>query len=267
MLDRFRRSIAQRGFAGTIQLSMVAFAWMIFPRFRHREARRQQADAEFDSRYGVDTGGVFRPKSNQVVGANWAFGGNYQAIDPSAFVQALRALQLPFQDFTFVDLGSGKGRTLMLASLFPFKKVIGVEYCRALSDIARQNIARFQPSDRLCATVDVQDGDAAEFQMPGGPLLLFLFHPFAEQVMSKVVKNVVESYRQVPRRIVVVYFIPNLSGLWEATGVFHRTQQTPAVFDTQPVQARAGKELFPIAHALYLFLLQAGSDLAAALSC
>jgi hypothetical protein len=232
--DRIRRSIAQRGYWATLRLCVISVLWIVLPRFRRHEAVREQIDAEFDWKYGVDTGGVFRPKSNQVVGENWTFGGSYQAVAPSEFLQSLEALDLPFQDFTFVDFGAGKGRSLLLASLFPFKRIIGVEYCHELNQIARQNALRFQPAERRCRRIEAIDSDAAEYEIPNEPLVIFLFNPFAEQVMSRLVNNIADSYRAHARRIVVLYHTPNLAELWERTGLFCRTQQDPAMFDTAP---------------------------------
>lgn len=259
LIDCLRRSIAQRGWFGTCQLCVVSLLWLILPRFRQTEARRRQVDAEFDRQYGVDTGGVFRPKSHEVVGGNWAFGGNYQAVDPASLLEVLSGLDLRFEDFTFIDFGSGKGRSLLLASLFPFKKIVGVEYCGELNAIARRNASRFRPVQRRCSDIEVVDQDAAAFPLPSGPLLLFLFHPFAEPVMSQVVRNVAEAYRKEPRRVVLLYFLPNLASLWEATGLFQRTQNLPAVFDTEPAFATRTKEVDASAQVFGLILMQACS--------
>ena len=40
------------------------------------------------------------------------------------------------QDYTFLDIGSGKGRVLMLASDAPFRHIVGVELSPALTAIA-----------------------------------------------------------------------------------------------------------------------------------
>lgn len=266
VVDRVSRSIAQRGYAGTLRLCLVTLGWSIFPRFRRTEARRRQADAEFDRRYGVDTGGIFRPRSDNVVGTNWAYGGSYQAVDGASFLHVLAHLRIPFEEFAFVDFGSGKGRTLLLASLFPFKRVIGVEYCRELNEIARKNVERFSPVEQRCRQLEVVDADAAEFQVPQEPLVVFLFHPFAEPVMSKVVSNLAASYHQHRRRIVVIYFFPNHARLWESTGIFERLEGTPAIFDTQPARARRRRELVAAAQAFYLVALQALSDCGSSLT-
>ncbi len=44
------------------------------------------------------------------------------------FQQAFARLDIDFEKFTFVDLGAGKGRIMLLASNFPFQRVLGVEF-------------------------------------------------------------------------------------------------------------------------------------------
>ena len=238
LADRIKRSIAQRGAWGTVKMCAVIVGWTILPTFRKAEEKRKAVDDAFDREYGVDTGGVFRPKCEDVVGENWSLGGNYQAIDPLAFRDALGAVSIPHEEFTFIDFGSGKGRTLLIASGFPFKRVIGVEYCKQLNDVAQQNILRFPASARRCDQVESIEADATQFPIPDEPLVVFLNNPFAEPVMSKVVKNVVDSFRRCPRRIVVIYFWPNLARLWEETGLFRKIQSAPAIFDTGPLMGR-----------------------------
>jgi SAM-dependent methyltransferase len=205
------------------------------PAGRAVEAKRRDADEAFDRQYGVETGGIVRPKSDEVVGDNWAYGGNYQAVDPSAFMEAVLRVPISYADFTFIDFGSGKGRSLLLASQLPFKKVIGVEYCPQLNEVARRNIERFPEAVRKCHDMEAIDADATEYDLPDGPLLLFMNHPFAESLMAKVVKNVADSFTRNPRRIVVLYFTPNFAHLWEQESAFYRIQSTPALFDTGPV--------------------------------
>ena len=50
------------------------------------------------------------------------------AIEPARFRKVLASLQIAFHDYTFIDFGSGKGRALLLASEFPFKRIIGLEF-------------------------------------------------------------------------------------------------------------------------------------------
>ena len=202
------------------------------PSLRRLAAARQAADEAFDRDDGVETGGILRSRQNELVGENWALGGNYQAVDPSAFSDALNEVTIPHSEFTFIDFGSGKGRALLLASEFPFRKVMGVEYCRPLNQIARENVQRFPAAVRRCTEIEVVDADAAEYAIPGGPLMLFFYHPFAEPVMDKVARNVSEAFQKQRRRIVVIYLVPYFAHLWERTGFLKRIRSTPAIFDT-----------------------------------
>lgn len=231
--DRLARSIAQRGLIGTIPMCWWTLRSLFTPAARDVERRRAEVDAEFDQLNDVDTGGIVRPPSPAVMGANWAHSVRYQAIDPEAFTGALSSVSLPHPEFTFIDFGSGKGRALLLAARFPFRRIVGVEYCEQMNVIARRNLARVPESTRRCNHMEIIGGDAAAFPIPEGPLVLFFFNPFGEQVMRQVARNVAESFRQSPRRIVVIYFIPWFATLWEQTGFLRRLQEWPAIFDTE----------------------------------
>ena len=55
--------------------------------------------------------------------------------------------------FDFIDFGSGKGRVLLVASHYPFRQVIGVEFSPELHEIAQENIRRYQSPARRCQAV------------------------------------------------------------------------------------------------------------------
>lgn len=214
---------------------------MIHPRARRREMERCRQDAIFDRQYQVDTGGVVRPKPESVVGDNWDMGVSYQAIDANCFTSTLQSLAIEHSQFTFVDFGSGKGRALLLASAFPFRRVIGVEYCEELNEIARRNVANYPASARKCSDIAIITADATTFAIPEGPLVLFFYNPFGERVMARVVENVMASYREVPRQIIVIYDTPYFVELWKQTGIFKTLQEAPAILDTGPIAAEFGE--------------------------
>lgn len=233
--DRIKRSLAQRGLWGTVRMCFGSLLARALPAVRQKEARRRQMDEDFDQQYGVDTGGTFRPKAGEVVGQNWALGNHYEAVEPDSFLDTLSKLQIHHADFTFVDFGSGKGRGLLLASEYHFRRIIGVEFCPALNRIARQNILRYKTSATRWQQIEIVEGDAGEFAIPDEPLLIFVNNSFAAPLMSKVAKNVTGSFARFPRRIVVLYFWPFFADLWEQTGFLRRIQSSPAIFDTGPI--------------------------------
>lgn len=232
-LNQVRRSLAMRGVVGTLHLCAVNVLGKFSSAARRVEAQRQEADAAFDREWGVDTGGIIRPDKAEVQSENWCYGIRYQAVDPTALIETLRNLSVKHEDFTFVDYGSGKGRALIIAASFPFRRIIGVEYCADLNRVARENLSRMPAHAQRCSNIEIVHADATLLPVPDGPLVLYFFNPFARPVMERVVENVAASYRANPRRMVVIYFTPYEAELWAKTGIFKKLQDAPAIFDTQ----------------------------------
>lgn len=131
--------------------------------------------------------------------------GKYQPSEPGLFQQILDELGIDFARFTFVDLGSGKGRTLLMASDYPFRRIVGAEVIPELHEIARQNIKRYQGERQRCFEMEAWLGDAREFPFPSDPLLIYLFNPFPADVLAEVLKRLRESLVDMPRECLVVY--------------------------------------------------------------
>jgi SAM-dependent methyltransferase len=108
-----------------------------------RKTLRRRRDRIFDETQGVDTAGYIELTALRTIDvAAKPFGAHYLP-SPVAFVRKLlRGLNIRYESYVFVDLGSGKGRVLLLAAELPFKEIIGVEFSPELHAIARSNIAR-----------------------------------------------------------------------------------------------------------------------------
>src|SRR6266566_1227205 len=85
----------------------------------------------FDKRHGLDTAGYLSKRDLVTGHPNDVYLTGYSAVAPSVFRQMCRrwidtlAARRRVQAFSFVDVGAGKGRALLLASELPFRKVIG----------------------------------------------------------------------------------------------------------------------------------------------
>ncbi|WP_127506185.1 class I SAM-dependent methyltransferase [Actinoplanes solisilvae] len=145
----------------------------------------------------------------------------YSPIPIHHFRRLLRRLPLDTpQDYTFVDLGCGKGRTLVLAARHGFRHVIGVELDTRLSDIARTNAAAAPTAD---TDVTVHNLDAATYDWPATPTVIFLFNPFGADTLNAVVTNVVKSLDAAPRQVVIAYFNPVHDEVLETYPTLRRT--------------------------------------------
>ncbi|MBU2669899.1 class I SAM-dependent methyltransferase [Actinoplanes bogorensis] len=126
----------------------------------------------------------------------------YAPIPVHHFRQLLRALPLGDpREFALIDLGCGKGRTLVLAADHGFASVVGVELDARLAHIARANTV-------AVPAASVITGDATDYAFPPGPVVVFLFNPFGAATLTAVVTNLEISLKETPRRLIVAYFNP-----------------------------------------------------------
>jgi SAM-dependent methyltransferase len=115
--------------------------------------------------------------------------------------------------FSFVDLGCGKGRPLILAAQLRFRRLIGVEIVPALANIARANLAQ------LGVAAEVHTGDAARFVFPPEPVVLFLFNPFKAAAIGAVIEALRAARSP---ELVVIYHAPEHGELLDASGFLTR---------------------------------------------
>jgi SAM-dependent methyltransferase len=102
-----------------------------------------------------------------------------------------------------MDLGCGKGGALITLARYPFAHVDGVEISAQLVEIARRNLSRLQINKpRIFCS------DAENFTDLDPYTYLYLYHPFREPVMKRVLENIGESLRRKPRRLTLVYKNP-----------------------------------------------------------
>lgn len=164
-------------------------------------------DAEFDAKYGVDTGGQIPQVDLDVKTDTWVHGSAYVATSPVDFSYVLRDLDVDYSKATFIDLGCGKGRVLFMAAALPWKRVVGVEFSPTLADVARSNIGKYT-GPKTCKDIVVETEDATKYRYPEGDLCLFFYDPFDDKIMKPVVENLLRAMKESSRRVLVVYFKP-----------------------------------------------------------
>lgn len=128
---------------------------------------------------------------------------------PSSWHALPRALyQLGVSDRdTFIDFGCGKGGVVQQAARRPFRRVIGVEISPVLAEIARTNLAARRRRHN-CRNVEVVVSDASEFSVPDDLTIGYLFHPFRNETLDAVLRNIIESIDRRPRRVRLIYVCP-----------------------------------------------------------
>jgi SAM-dependent methyltransferase len=202
---RLRESLRDGGGAAALSQIAGSIRWRIDPACRTLASLNLENEA-FDAAHGTDTRAEV-PLDRLGLGVEQARHGNglYRAISRSLFKDAMSRLYLDFEHYTFVDYGSGKGKALLLAAEFPFRRIVGVEYARALVDVAEANLrlhagtaARLDRVETLCL-------DAREYEPPVEPLVCFFFNPFDASVWRGVLRRLARHHAEFRLPIHLVY--------------------------------------------------------------
>ena len=111
-----------------------------------------------------------------------------------------------FSDACFLDIGSGMGRVVMLASRYPFRQIVGVEVSPALHEIARENVARFKNAHARCRDIRLVRADATACAFPRGALLVYIYNPFEGRLFSQFVERLL--HETAGEDVVLIYHTP-----------------------------------------------------------
>lgn len=164
----------------------------------------------FDQEFGVRTSGLVagrhlgsRQKNDRHITA-------YFAVAPSIFREMIVRWRqcrpvAPIDAYTFVDIGAGMGRAMLLASAYPFRTVLGVEMHPALARIGRRNLALWRSAGRTHVPMRMACRDAVEFPLPAGPCVAFLFNPFGAPVLRRLLRAWSHKLVNRPRQLDILY--------------------------------------------------------------
>jgi SAM-dependent methyltransferase len=167
----------------------------------------RRAGQRFDAAHNVTTEaliflGELDPEN---VGPGIEFATHYEATPVDDARRLLDASPLAPERSTFVDVGSGMGRVVLLAALRPFRQIVGVEISPALHEIAGDNRERFPASGVRCRDMRLVRADAASFTFPPGDLVVYLYNPFRAEVLDPVLDALLGGPQ---RDIVLIYHTP-----------------------------------------------------------
>lgn len=201
-----RDSMRARGLRGSVRYLAEQFVECVKDSLPERR-RMRFGDIDYDCDHAVDTTWARLPLS---VRLREVFSERlYQPTVESEFAEIMQQLtRIDFDTFTFIDLGSGKGRALLMAAMYPFARVVGVEVQPELDAIARRNIETFHEPGQQCRDIESICADAREYEFPAENIVLYLFNPFPDYVLREVLTKLVASARRVPRTIFVLYNAP-----------------------------------------------------------
>ena len=200
----WKEGLTRHGFWPTAQ-SFASHFWDFLRESTPAHRRSRYGDAEYDWDYRVNTTSATVSWRDRLLGH---FHSPYQPTEPALFKEMMASLNIDFQQFTFIDIGSGKGRALLMASDYPFHRILGIELLPALHRVAQENLRAYKSDSEQCFALETVCGDARNFIFAAEPLVLYLFNPLPEPALIEVMANLDQSLSQSPRVVYLLYRNP-----------------------------------------------------------
>lgn len=124
------------------------------------------------------------------------------------FERAMKWLQPGDFEGLFIDVGAGKGRLVLRAACYPFRRALGVELSPTLTDIDRRNLEAARRRLR-CPDVSFVTQDATTFEFPADTRCVFLYNPFGGAVLDAMLANLRRSVEASPRPLALIVSTPD----------------------------------------------------------
>ena len=160
----FLRSAVLRGFVNTV--------WLI------REEPIQEKI------YGIKTSSIKKSDSAEFF--------HYQGAGYLVLFKIFKQIAGRTKAFDFVDIGCGKGRPVFVAEDFGYENLTGIDLDKELISIANLNLKSYLLKKKT-SHIEFIHTNALEYNYKNTPTVYFLFNPFNEAVLKKVLERIIAS--------------------------------------------------------------------------
>jgi SAM-dependent methyltransferase len=221
--EKFGQHIRAKGLRSSAALLGKNLVW---PYYGWLIRRSIQAHKEFDSKYGLDTQTPIPIHKLETAAPGAQYAIHYEGTAIPLVHKILRRLKTDFSRFTFIDLGSGKGRVLLIAAKYPFQLVIGIEFSETLHRIAQRNISKFveQVVIKTRPTSFNMDAGAFDFSQYENKIL-FCYNPFTTTLALRILDNLQFSLRKTGHEGILIYLGPIPPAVKERLDAFRHIAQ------------------------------------------
>lgn len=161
-------------------------------------------DCYFDYRFRLETREELLVKDMDISPKDRQHAEKYKPTRARYFQQLMKSLR-PNTEQVFVDVGCGKGRILILAALYGFQKIRGIEISPSLSNIADRNIRAFKARGRESKEIEVHCRSILNYEFQHDETFFFLYSPFDEYITERFLERLKESICEYPRELTLVF--------------------------------------------------------------
>ncbi|MEO1199045.1 MAG: hypothetical protein AAFX39_07400 [Pseudomonadota bacterium] len=156
----------------------------------------------------VSTGGFEEIGDLGVISDNFEADYHYGPTPRLMIRWIVEAIPKPHEAWTFVDIGSGRGRVLMEAVSYPFRRVIGIEFARELHADADTNLAALPSKTIRAGAVDNRLADATAFSVPAGPCVFYLANTLGGDLLRRFRDHVLTAHEATDTAMIFFYMNP-----------------------------------------------------------
>lgn len=140
---------------------------------------------------------------------------NYNIPTPAVYIKEIEKVFQNFHEFTFIDVGSGRGRVLRAAVNLNFNEIISIEKSRKLNKKLKQMFGR---------EIFLHEGDAKDFLLKkSSNAIFYFFESFSEDIFIDFIKRQIQNNKFNSMFVVLVYSRKenNLNEYLEDFHLFH----------------------------------------------
>jgi SAM-dependent methyltransferase len=162
-----------------------------------RHTRNWLSEKYHERRLGVDTEGFIVLHSLGIDSI-----ADYDPTDYRSLIVALNRVAINSERDAFLDFGCGKGRVVVIAATYPFKRVIGIDFVPEMVAAAEENIRRAAKKLR-CKEVVLYTQDIAAFSVPKDVTVTFV--NVGADLLPTVIHKLHESLEATPRKVTIFF--------------------------------------------------------------
>lgn len=174
------------------------------------ETIHRESTDDFDRKYGSRTGQIIEQIElpEQVSEDRIKYAARFHPSPVKTVKQALEGLvnyQVHYPECAFIDIGSGLGRNLLLASQYGFKRIIGVEISSYLCEQALENIEKYNAVEKIKCAAEILNLDVLDFEFPPGNTVMYFWEPFTVAIQDKFIPRLEKHVAESPYQVTLIF--------------------------------------------------------------
>ena len=170
-----------------------------------------------ERKYHISTLGEDELKSLKGRGIDISHATIYMPINYYVIERLMREIVKYESNKTFLDVGCGKGRAMIVAAAYGFEQITGIDFSKEFCEDSEATIKLYSQKNST-AHFTVINTDAYYFEIPNDITTIFFFNPFDGFIMNEVVSNIIKSRNRNSRTIRVLYANPQHKSIFIENG-------------------------------------------------